>query len=476
MSAETEQGTTIENANLNGALKANVTEGTPPPAYFLSLSVENFRCFKQKQVLNLSNDNDQPARWTLILGDNGVGKTSLLELIALMQPEEISSTNPKNDRLSPKIFNHIIKYEKWFRESFRLEGSASDSEVWGKVVCSISLNNYIHNTTNAHHIKVEAHFSRHGTGASTTLDPSAAGLICYAYGANRRTGTVSLAANQNTDTASSLFHDAVELVNAEEWLLQADYAVSRSKGSERRSAEARFNRVTQVLIGLLPDVEELRITTPPGTTIGAQVQAKTPYGWVPLQNLSLGYRTLLTWMVDLAARLFERYPNSKNPLAEPAIVLVDEIDLHLHPQWQRTLIQFLTDTFPNTQFIATAHSPLVVQSATDANIVLLRREGDHVVIDNDIETIKGWRIDQVLTSDLFGLPSARPPQMDAAMKERTRILGKSRLTKADKAKLAQLEQEIGDLPAGETPADISAMDIIRRAAELKSGSISTQNR
>ncbi len=50
-----------------------------------------------------------------------------------------------------------------------------------------------------------------------------------------------------------------------------------------------------------------------------------------MRGLSLGYRTLIAWMVDFASRLFERYPNSPNPLAEPAVVIVDEIDLHLHP-------------------------------------------------------------------------------------------------------------------------------------------------
>ena len=160
--------------------------------------------------------------------------------------------------------------------------------------------------------------------------------------------------------------------------------------------------------------------------------------------------------------------DSPNPLAEPAVVLVDEIDLHLHPRWQRTLLQFLSDTFPNAQFIATAHSPLVVQAAMDANIVLLRREGDHVVIENDVEAIKNWRIDQVLTSDLFGLESARPPQLDHALRERERLLSKSRLTKADRERLTQLESEIGELPTGETPQDIEAMDIIRQAAALLS--------
>nr|WP_239015299.1 AAA family ATPase [Archangium violaceum] len=170
-----------------------------------------------------------------------------------------------------------------------------------------------------------------------------------------------------------------------------------------------------------------------------------------MRNLSLGYRTLIAWMVDLASRLFERYPESPNPLAEPAVVLVDEIDLHLHPTWQRQLIGYLTERFPNTQFIVTAHSPLVVQSATDANIVVLKREGDHVVIDNDVESIRGWRVDQLLTSDLFGLETARPPQLEDFLKARTALLSKPRLTKKDEArgKCAFCESQLAHISYGD---------------------------
>ena len=283
------------------------------------------------------------------------------------------------------------------------------------------------------------------------------------------------------DTNASLFSDDVNLINAELWLLQA-YHASRvlfdpslmpgdnpaggvPEGSTR--AEKRRDQIIEILKALLPDVDDVRFSAAQEkTSAPITVEFHTPYGWVRLQDLSLGYRTLTTWMVDLARRLFDRYPKSANPLAEPAVVLVDEIDLHLHPRWQQTLMSFLSERFPNTQFIATAHSPLVVQAAENANIVLLRREGDHVVIDNDVERIKNWRVDQILTSELFGLESARPPQISPALDERKKILAKSRLTRADEKRLTELEAQIGDLPTGETPEDLQAMDIIRRAAEL----------
>ena len=292
------------------------------------------------------------------------------------------------------------------------------------------------------------------------------GLICYGYGATRRMGKTSLAERRDSDTSASLFSSDLELLNAEEWLLQADYATRQSDGNDR--AQVRRDQIRDVLLKLLPDVEDIQVVPPPENEIQTIVRVKTPYGWVRIQDLSLGYTTMITWLVDFASRLFDRYPNSENPLAEPAICLIDEIDLHLHPKWQRTIMDFLCNLFPNTQFIATAHSPLIVQAATatKANIALLRREGDHVVIDNNPQSIANWRVDQVLTSDLFGLPSARPPDVDKALAERQRILSKAKLTKKDQERLRHLEAQIGNLPTGETPDDIEAMDVIRRAAEL----------
>jgi hypothetical protein len=139
----------------------------------------------------------------------------------------------------------------------------------------------------------------------------------------------------------------------------------------QESQARRRDQIKEILIDILPDVDDIAFTTPSEQQPSPGVRFRTPYGLVSLRDLSLGYRTLIAWMVDFASRMFDRYPNSPNPLTEPAIVLVDEIDLHLHPKWQRSLIGFLSKRFPNTQFIVTAHSPLVVQAASNANVVLL---------------------------------------------------------------------------------------------------------
>jgi hypothetical protein len=110
-----------------------------------------------------------------------------------------------------------------------------------------------------------------------------------------------------------------------------------------------------------------------------------------------------------------------------------------------------------------------VQAAADANIVLLRREGDHVVIDNHPEVLRNWRVDQILTSELFGLESARPPQIEEPLKERRQLLAKPRLTARDRSRLAVLEARIGELPAGESAEDRRAMELLRQAAAKLAG-------
>jgi predicted ATP-binding protein involved in virulence len=275
----------------------------------------------------------------------------------------------------------------------------------------------------------------------------------------------SLNDDLSSENSASLFSDDATLINAEEWLLQTDYAVKSSSNITSDRLQKQFDQITEVLKRILPDVEDIHIAPADEDHPRPRAEFKTPYGWVSLPSLGLGYRTMIAWMVDLAVRLFQRYPDSKDPLSEPAIVLVDEIDLHMHPKWQRTIMEFLTERFPNTQFIVTAHSPLVVQAAKDANIVLLRREGDRVIIDNNPEIIDNWRVDQVLTS-VFELPTARPANLDPLLRRRQELLSKAKLTKKDEAELRKLDTEIVSMPTAETPDDIKAMDIIRRAAKL----------
>ncbi|NUN64833.1 AAA family ATPase [Pseudanabaena biceps] len=444
--------------------KPAVLENKNLPVYFHSLELENVLCFKDRHELRLSDSEGYPLQWTVILGNNGVGKTTLLRCLAGLEM--------RRDQFDPTdrypIFFH--SYSPYNFPDFSMTQELEAMQNAGSVISAIFIsgqklsNIKIPEYTKKckyHHIEIIV--GHHFSGCDNELE----GLTCYGYGASRRmaVGEISLFNSFLSNTSESLFSDYVSLVNAEEWLLQSDYTAKSSSGKAQEKFKKRFNQIIEVLKKVLPDITDIQIAQADEDYPRPRAKFLTPYGWVHLSSLGLGYRTTISWMVDLVVRLFDRYPDSEDPLAEPAIVLVDEIDLHMHPQWQRTIMEFLTERFPNTQFIVTAHSPLVVQAAQDANIVLLRREGDRVIIDNNPEIIDNWRVDQVLTS-VFEIPSARPPQIEKLLAERQTILSKAKLSKADKAKLKELEEKIGALPTAETPDDIKAMDIIRRAAKL----------
>lgn len=434
---------------------ANATSKSPaPPAYFLSLTVENFRCFKQSVTLDLSDGNGKPAMWNVLLGENGVGKTSLLRVLSGYDPD---LPYKYGFHRIPVLYDMVANYQR-----------SHSPKVRSSFDFALIPTSHEHESDAEKPTHLEISLS-HWTSERDKNEETVFSAYCYGYGATRRMGRRTLSESLASETCLTLFDDTAELVNAEEWLLQADYASKTATGDVKKQAETRRDQVIELVCGILPEGgvtgirfglnEDKAVMTP-------RVEAKTPFGWVRLRDLSLGYQAALTWMVDLAARMLERYPDSPNPLAEPAIVLVDEIDLHLHPKWQRELITKLRTTFPKTQFIVTAHSPLIVQAAPDANIALLKRVGDHVEIENDVDHIRNWRADQILTSDLFGLESARPPHLDKAFRDREAILTKPSLTDADWKRLDEINREIGETPEGEKTGDMEAQNLVRRAAQL----------
>lgn len=450
------------------------TNGTGKPqdfadgSYFLSLTVQNVRCFgEEPQKLDLTTKANTPARWTILLGENGTGKTTLLQALASLEPIARDLGDEKRIRI-PRGSRSVYysRFQRTLTSVFQIKGYLID----GGMLSDCSYSPTLKRKKRTYLTGVDGVIRSSSSGppyASEELDPVSK-LRCYAYGASRRLSESTLKPSDNDDPAASLFNDDANLRNPEEWLLQLDYAVSKSKkGEMRERLEQRLERIKNLLVDLLPDVDAIRISNPSEEKPNPKVEFQTPYGWVGLWQLGHGYRTLIAWMVDFASRLVDRYPDHPNPLAAPAVALIDEIDLHLHPTWQRTLMSRLGELFPNTQFIVTAHSPLIVQAAgDDANLALLRREGDHVVIDNDVDQIRGWRIDQLLTSDLFGLPSARPPQYDELFRKQQEILTKAKLTKNDEAELKIIEKQLGNIPVGDSFQEAKALRTIQETLEM----------
>jgi predicted ATP-binding protein involved in virulence len=160
---------------------------------------------------------------------------------------------------------------------------------------------------------------------------------------------------------------------------------------------------------------------------------------IELDWLSDGERGLLALAGDLARRLAITYPNSANPLHEAGLVLIDEIELHLHPAWQRIIIQRLTQTFPGCQFIVTTHSPQVLSNVQPECIHILAIEDDNVVVKRP-ERSYGRDSNRIL-EDIMGV-SKRPPEIEARILELFRIIHDGELDRA-KDLIQNLATEIG---------------------------------
>jgi predicted ATP-binding protein involved in virulence len=427
--------------------------------YFMNLSVENVKCFGDVQRINLCDNKGRPRQWTVILGDNGVGKTTLLEVLGSgfkvmndafydLAEEAIGySIGWPNNRFAIKINANVAKLE--YCIGFVIPGNENASIQTITVDASYSGGK-------------DVSFGRLGIKADRN-EVKKLGLkfsAIAAYGATRQVYQSSSSTGEiRKDSVAHLFNDAQPLVNPEDWFAAEEHASLIEKGSSWR-----LEKVKSILKEIL-EVKDIRTVAHRNNKI-VSVVVENDFGEIGIHELSLGQKTLMAWLVDLARWMFEWYPESENPLAEPVVVLVDEIDLHLHPAFQRRLVGRLTKLFPNAQFIVTAHSPLIVQSLEDANVVLLKKEGDHVVIDQKEESYEGWRIDQLLSSDLYyGMSLFSEVAQQKLARHKTLSL-KGQRSISEEEELAELDAEVKSWPVGETEEDRRASELIRKAAAI----------
>ncbi|PYD74847.1 AAA family ATPase [Novacetimonas pomaceti] len=453
--------------------------------YLKRLSLTNVRSFGDEQTLDLTTTDGRAARWTLILGDNGVGKTTLLQCLASMCPVLAASPPPKpagNKQEAPDTINAppptFVEPALLRREDAELAALArTGTEVATLSVLLSSGQAFNERTETASEIAFKATIKvADGELVDVTQTKVRIGKaiepLVVAYGAARHMRyRGSEPFSLHPDTTASLFDPSLELVDAKEILEQLDYGASKGQAG----AKILLKHIKEALVRLLPDVKKVSAITlygpaSPGAKGGkVGVQIKTPYGEVPLNELSLGYQTMTAWAIDLAWRLYHQFPEAADPLQMPAIVIIDELDLHLHPRWQRELRESISAAFPNVQFIATAHSPLLAQSYLDTNLAVIREEAGQALIENNPIVNKRWRIDEVVTSALYEVDSAFSPFIGKQLRKRTKLKQKQRLTSAEKNELDKLDKLASEVTPTFDPESERALDVIKRAAAVLDG-------
>jgi predicted ATP-binding protein involved in virulence len=152
---------------------------------------------------------------------------------------------------------------------------------------------------------------------------------------------------------------------------------------------------------------------------------------VPTISLSDGYRSILAFAGDLIWRLILAFPESTGPLNESGVVLIDELDIHLHPTWQRQVAGVLRETFPNLQFFVATHSPLVAAGAgEDALTLKFNFENGRSVIQK-VGNIAAMNVDRILQSDAFGLLSPFSPETERRINRYDQLARKGRRRTAE---------------------------------------------
>lgn len=218
------------------------------------------------------------------------------------------------------------------------------------------------------------------------------------------------------------------------------------KNQPDKYPDCQLDAVRKAIYQLLDGFSNLRIERSP-----LQMTLEKEGEKLIVNQLSDGEKCLLAMVGDLARRLAIANPGLSEPLLGDGVVLIDEIELHLHPKWQRNIISDLAKTFPNCQFIVTTHSPQVVSHLSWA--YLLQKNSEGIVV-NRIPTF-GKDSNRILETIMS--VSERPPEIQENIRELFRLIDRGSLKEANELR-QQLAEKIGE----DEPKFVSADALILR--------------
>lgn len=195
-----------------------------------------------------------------------------------------------------------------------------------------------------------------------------------------------------------------------------------------------------------------------------EIIVETEDGDIPFEALSQGTISLISWTGVLLQRLYEVTEQDRDPLQCYALVLIDELDAHMHPTWQQTIVERVNKIFPNVQFIAATHSPLVVRGMDVQSVLRFKRgESGKVEIVDIPDDMTMGRPDQVLAGSLFDVSSRLDPLTEDTIEQYQTLIGKSKRTPEEQEELDRLKGILEfRIPTPETtPSDRRARELLK---------------
>ncbi|MEV4703949.1 AAA family ATPase [Actinoplanes sp. NPDC049316] len=404
--------------------------------YLQRLRIRGVRGFHSSREVDLRFERDPEAESAfdrypglyVIAGRNGSGKTSLLRAaaIALAGPEVANSlTEGDRDWVSHGHALATVRADI-VRDSYEVNlGTGRPADFFSAMIKW--------EQTEGARARPQAD-TRGGVGgrmAERSLwSPKPTGWFAAGYGPFRRLAGTSgevarlMAGDWTLARFATLFREEASLAETVQWLQQVNY---RARSGRVGYAELEENVIALLNDGLFPDGYSVDRVDPDGLWITRE--SGSP---VRIDEMSDGYRTVTALVTDIVRQIHECFDGTMywaeddQPAVQASgVVLIDEIDVHLHVSWQKRIGPWLLEHFPFIQFIVTSHSPYICQSASPGGLIQLPGPEDDFpprIADDDLfrRVVNGSGDDAVLT-ELFGLDSPYSERVDELREDLTRL-------------------------------------------------------
>jgi predicted ATP-binding protein involved in virulence len=439
-----------------------------------SIRLENIKCFEDQEIIFTHDQRNsaraKPYRWITLLGENGVGKSTVLQSLGLL----LAGPDAAKE-LVPRPTGWVSDSSKPGKLTIKINQEEGDQGSYSGEQRTRTNFSFTYFVTGDKEVKVPVRGEEEIYKEPTLISkvsrnlswlrmhafaPDSKGWFAVGYGSFRRLtreSRIRIPSSMEMPTRatnfSTQFDDDQALSSFESWIVYLDYRLAKNPHDER--AKKMRSVGEKAINSLLPEGNQIDRVTSEGLII-FKVQERE----VPTMSLSDGFRSVIALAGDLVWRLLQIFPDMENPMDAPGVVLIDELDIHLHPIWQRNIAGWLCKTFPNLQFIVATHSPLITIGAEkDALTVRFQRDKAGVIGIEYLEDLSTYDVDSVLRSPAFGLISTYSPQTQAKIAEYHQLQMRSpKLNPKEKKLLDELKKFVKRLEGSGKPPEPGSLE------------------